>query len=162
MGDGDLRGWWRCHGLDQAGSYVLQGAFRRTWRIVGLEIDLLSATRRHHDLLPRATALHIFSPQLPFHGLAVAWLSEQKTAPLAPLVERLAGWNDQAAVSDIGAWSSTGTTAGEAIGSGLLLGTLSKTEVADPAVLHSVCRRLAGAYLEQGGELRAPYFDLAS
>ena len=138
---------------------MLQGAFRRTWRVTGLEIDLLSAYRRHQDLLPRETALHLFSSHLPFRGLAAAWLAEQKMTTSAPLVERLAAWSEEAAIVALSSWTGSGST-GEAVGNGLLLGTLSPTELDAPEILHSVSRQLAGAYTQQGADLRVPYFDL--
>src|SRR4051812_48918110 len=73
LGEADLAGWWSSHGMDRAGRYVLSRSFRRTWRSVALEVDVLSATRRHNDALGnRRTALHLFSDELPFRRWAAA------------------------------------------------------------------------------------------
>src|ERR1700674_898936 len=69
LGETNLRAWWNCHGLDQAGEWVLKGNFPRSWRWVALELDLISAARRHQEVLPRSTALHLFSDGLPFRRL---------------------------------------------------------------------------------------------
>ena len=37
LGEADLRGWWTCHGLDRAGSFVLGRAFPRTSGLIGEE-----------------------------------------------------------------------------------------------------------------------------
>lgn len=99
LGEADLRGWWNCHGLDRVGSYVLSRSLPRTWRSAALELDVLSARRRHEDALSgRASALHLFSDELPFRRWASAWLAEQKTAAdVDDLFEELASWDDDAA-----------------------------------------------------------------
>ena len=101
LGEMDLRGWWRSHGVTQAGRYVLQRAFARTWRHTALELDVLSAARRHDDILGRPTALHLFSDQLPFRRLAGAWLAEGKTDGSGLLLDRLQGWTLEQAIGDL-------------------------------------------------------------
>ena len=49
LGEVDLAGWWGSHGLDRVGRYVLSRSFRRTWQVAALELDILSATRRHNE-----------------------------------------------------------------------------------------------------------------
>ncbi|MCZ7537845.1 MAG: BrxE family protein [Acidimicrobiia bacterium] len=78
LGEVDLKGWWRSHGVDRSGSFVLRRAFPRSWAAAGLELDLLSATRRHADALSRrSTALHLFSDELPFRHWASAGVVRQ-------------------------------------------------------------------------------------
>jgi hypothetical protein len=43
-------------------------------------LDILGATRRQEELLGRKTALHLFSDELPYRRVALAWLAERKTA----------------------------------------------------------------------------------
>ena len=162
LGEEDLRGWWNCHGLSEVGRFVLDRAFPRTARSAGLELDLLSARRRHSDALSgRATALHLFSDELPFRRGASAWLSEQKTAsPADPLFDDLAGWDVATAVASLQEHAGP-PDAGEAIADGLRLGQVRRADLEDESALASLARRLASAYTELGDVFRAPYFDLA-
>lgn len=162
LGEVDLRGWWRSHGVTQAGRYSLGRAFPRTWRQTALELDLISAIRRHDDLLERPTALHLFSDQFDFRRLAGAWLAEGKTDGNEPLLDRLEGWTTEQAIQDLRTWTGGPTPRGEAIGNGFLLGTLAREELDDAPRMKSVEKHLAAAYLDQGTELRPPYFDLAA
>ncbi|MCY4629474.1 MAG: BrxE family protein [bacterium] len=160
LGEADLRGWWSCHGLDRVGSYVLSRALPRTWRSAGLELDVLSAQRRHDDALAgRASALHLFSDELPLRRWAAAWLAEQKTADAADeLFAELEGWNDDAASRRLSEWAGE-PEPGEALGDGLLLGRVVTPDSGDEAALAALARRLAAAYLGLDGTFRAPYFD---
>jgi hypothetical protein len=160
LGETGLRGWWQSHGLDQAGRYVLGGAFPRTWRCAALELAIASAKRRHEDVLGRPTALHLFSDELPFRRLASAWLAEQKTAGDTSRIDEFANWTTEVAAEALRAWAGV-DAAGEIVGSGLLLGRLASGELEDAATLVSVAKQLAGAYLDQTSDFRAPYFDLA-
>ena len=56
LGEQGRHGWWRSHGLGQAGPFVLGRSFPRTARPAALELDILSAAHRHDDLLERPTA----------------------------------------------------------------------------------------------------------
>lgn len=160
LGEAGLRGWWQSHGLDQAGRYVLSGAFPRTWRSAALELAVASAKRRHEDVLGRPTALHLFSDELPFRRLASAWLAELKTGGDTARIDEFASWTTDAAVAFLR--DSTGMQAtGETVGSGLLLGRLTSAELDDATTLVSVAKQLAAGYLDQSGDFRAPYFDLA-
>jgi hypothetical protein len=163
LGEADLKGWWRSHGLDRAGSFVLKRAFPRTWAPAGLEIDVMSARRRHDDALGgRSTALHLFSDELPFRRWASAWLSEQKTASVAdPLIEELTGWDVDVATERLREWTDD-VGKGEEIADGLRLGRLTRSEIAEQSKRRSVARRLGGAYLALDATFKAPYFDLAS
>lgn len=162
LGEADLRGWWSSHGLDRAGAFVLGRAFPRTAGPAGLELDMLSARRRHDDALARrSNALHLFSDGLPFRRQASAWLSEQKTAPVPdPLFDELAGWDissAEASLCPVGV--DIGST--QALADGLRLGHLDRSDLDDDAEMASVARRLSAAYTELGATFKAPYFDLA-
>jgi len=161
LGETDLRGWWRTHGLNATGRYVLAGAFPRTWQAAALEISIASAARTQDRLLGRSSALHLFSDQLPFRRWARAWVAEQKTVVPDPLFDVLQRWDEASAVVDLRGW--TGSNAAghmELVGDGLLLGTLSQAELRDSRVRDMTARLLASAYLDQGSPLRPPYFDL--
>ena len=163
IGEADLRGWWNCHGLDRVGSFVLERTFPRTWRSTALELDVLSARRRHDDALSaRRSALHLFSDELPFRRWAAAWLSEQKTAPdVDELLYELGGWDNGTATKRLREWTGA-PEPGETIGGGLLLGRVPEHHLQDRAALETIARRLASAYLGLDGPFRAPYFDLAA
>jgi hypothetical protein len=160
LGESGLRGWWQSHGLDQAGQYVLGGSFPRTWRSAALELAITSAKRRQEEMLGRPTALHLFSDELPFRRLANAWLAEQKTGGDTSRIDSFANWTTETAVESLRSWTGT-SVAGEVVGSGLLLGRFNGAELGDPATLASIAQQLATAYLDQSGDFRAPYFDLA-
>lgn len=163
LGEADLRGWWSCHGLDRVGSYVLSKALPRTWRSAGLELDVLSAQRRHEDALSgRASALHLFSDELPFRRWASAWLAEQKTATdVADLLTELEGWDDGTARRRLGEWAGE-PGPGEVLGDGLLLGRVARPDSDDEAASALLARRLAASYVGLVGTFRAPYFDLVT
>lgn len=160
FGEADLRGWWNCHGLDRVGSYVLSKALPRTWRSAGLELDVLSAQRRHEDALSgRASALHLFSDELPFRRWTSAWLAEQKTATeVDHLLTELEGWDEGTARRRLREWAGE-PEPGEVLGDGLLLGRAARPDSGDEEASTTLARRLAAAYLSLNGEFRAPYFD---
>ena len=78
LGDLDRNGWWRSHGLDETGSFLLQRSFKRTWAATAMELSMVSARARHDDTLGRKDAVHLFSDELPFYRLVHSWLLEQK------------------------------------------------------------------------------------
>jgi hypothetical protein len=159
LGEQSLRGWWRSHGLGKGGQYVLGKAFPRTYRSAALELDILSAARRHDDLLGRSTALHLFSSAFPFRRWAEAWLSEQKTLEPDPFFDQLAGWDLDSSLVALRSWVGD-SPGGEPVGDGLLLGQISQSELEDEAELLPYARLLVAAYIDQAGTLRPPYFDL--
>jgi hypothetical protein len=161
LGEADLAGWWNCHGLDAVGRYVLHRTFRRTWRSAALELDVLSAVRRHNDALAsRRSALHLFSDELPFRRWATAWLAEQKTSEdRDEIFGELESWTLDRAQVTIADWAGE-MPASEELGDGLLLGELSVEEMVDEASLLSTARLLAASYVRVGSMFRAPYFDL--
>ena len=162
LGEVDLRGWWNCHGLDGVGSYVLKRMLPRTWRSAALELDVLSARRRHEDALAeRKSALHLFSDELPFRRWATAWLSEQKTADrVDELLVELGEWNSDMAMSRLREWTDE-PAPGEVLAGGLRLGNVSMPSHEDMEALESISHRLAAAYLGLDESFRAPYLDLA-
>jgi hypothetical protein len=163
LGENDLRGWWQGHALDRTGQYVLSSTFRRTWRAAALELDVAAASRMHDELLGRSTALHLFSDLLPFRRLAAGWLAEQKTTTdAADLFNIVEAWTADSAISALLDWCGpVEPRQGEALGNGLLLGRLSSTDLDDPAMSLQTARLLSAAYLDQTGQLRPPYLDLA-
>ena len=163
LGEADLRCWWSCHGLDEVGSYVLKRMLPRTWRSAALELDVLSARRRHEDALAqRKSALHLFSDELPFRRWASAWLSEQKTADrVDELLVELGEWNSDTALNRLREWTHE-PVPGEVLAGGLRLGRVRMPSHEDTEALESIARRLAAAYLSLDESFRAPYFDLAA
>lgn len=91
LGEADLTGWWSSQGLNPGVRFALAG-FRRTGRVVGAELALLSATRRHRQLLPRTNAVHLFSPHLPYLGWTQAYLAELKSTGPSALLDELSTW----------------------------------------------------------------------
>ena len=163
LGEADLMGWWGSHGLDEAGSFVLKRTLPRTWRMAALELDVLSAQRRHDDALSsRRSALHLFSDELPFRRWADAWLSEQKTAvSVDALLEELGDWDSGSAMERLREWTGE-PESGERIGNGLLLGRVARPDLEDDAALRVIAHRLASTYLGLDKTFKAPYFDLAA
>lgn len=160
LGEMGLREWWRSHGLNQAGRYVLGAAFPRTWLATGLELAVESASRRHRDALRRDTALHLFSDHLPFRRWAVAWLRERKSSgDTSGFLEDLRAWDSGTARENLRAWTGKPPT-GEAIGEGIHLGTVRRTDLEDPDGRDRVLRALGATYADLGDAFRAPYFDL--
>jgi hypothetical protein len=155
LGEADLEGWWSSQGMNPAVRFTLAG-FRRTGKVVGAELALLSATRRHRQILPRNTAVHLFSPYLPFAGWTQAYLAEQKMSGESALVGELLAWTSiDTARGELGAWvEETGlqTYAGS---------TISAADLNDDAVTSGLLVRFASGYLTQTSGLAVPYVDLA-
>jgi hypothetical protein len=162
LGERDLFGWWRSHGLSATGSYVLPGIVRRTWPYAALELDVACAARRHHDLLARRSALHLFSDQLPYRRLATGWLAERKLAhDVDDLVEELRRWTPEVAAHELAAWTGEVPADAERLGDGLRLGHIGHAALDDAATLEELARALAAGYLASDGrQLRIPYVDL--
>ena len=161
LGEADLAGWWASHGMDSVGRYVLRGTFKRTWEVAALELDVLSATRRHDEAAEgRATALHLFSDQLPFRQCATSWLAGQKTRKArAGLFTQLESWTMAEARASLLWWTGCEPSP-EVVGRGLLLGELSARELEDEEALLSAARLLAASYLQVSFPFRVPYFNL--
>ena len=162
MGELDIFGWWRCHGLSRTGQYVLKRAFPRTWRAAALQVDLMAAERRHEDALDKRTsAVHLFSGQLPLMRLASAWLAEQKPSEPDPLFEELAVLDREAAVGRVSALAGVDAQ-GEVLGNGLRVGQVTASELDDPSLAWQVGRLLGAAYAGLGEQFLAPYVDLVA
>ena len=94
-------------------------------------------------------------------GLA-AWLSEQKaTSEVDPLFAELASWDLAVAGTRLREWAGE-EVVGEAVGDGLFLGRLSRSDLDDESALLTVAARLSAAYLGLEGPFKAPYFDVAA
>lgn len=140
--------------MNAAVAFTLAG-FRRTAKVVGAELALLSATRRHRQILPRDTAVHLFSPHLPFAGWARAYLAEQKTSGDSLIIDELLGWTAaQTARVTLQAWlAEVDQPAYEPI-------SVGAAELTDPAVTAGLLVRFASGYLAQHGDFSVPYLDL--
>lgn len=162
LGEADLAGWWRSHGLDAVGEYVLPDLFPRTATIAGAELAVLSAAKRHHDALPdRDDVVHLFGEPLPAFGLATSWLAELKTGGDASFLDELRGWSDVEDAHERVAELTGAKPSGEQIGGTLRLGKLPAQALDDPEQIAVATRSLAAAYVGQSRELVVPYYDLA-
>jgi len=152
LGEADLARWWSSQGLNPAVAFALAG-FRRTGRVVGAELMLLSAVRRHRQVLPRDNAVHLFSAHLPYLHWAQAHLAEMKTSGHPSLLEEFSEWSTAgAATAVIRRWRQD---IGPARRSG---DTVTSSKLSDPALL----AWLVDGYLDtRDGELSVPYVDLA-
>ena len=157
LGDLDHRGWWRSHGLDETGSFILGRSFKRTWAATAMELSMVSARARHEDTLGRKDAVHLFSDELPFYRLTQSWLLEQKLEDdLAPF-ERF-----RTASTDDLLGRLPEPTGGERRASGLYLGNVTRDDIEDEGRLELLMSNLLGAYRTLDAEFLAPYFDLSA
>jgi hypothetical protein len=162
LGESDLAGWWRSHGLDAVGEYVLPDLFPRTASVAGAELAILSAAKRHADVLPeRDDAVHLFGEPLPAFSEAVAWLAELKTGGDITFLEELRGWSSNEVAHDALGRLTGAPPAGERIGTTVRLGKMNADILYDPDQTTVVARTLAAAYVKQSHDLVIPYFDLA-
>jgi len=161
LGEVDLAGWWGSHGLDRVGQYVLSRSFTRTWQVAALELDILSATRRHNEAAKgRGTALHLFSDELPFRRWATSWLADQKVhGERDRIFSELESWNLTDACASLMRWAGHEASP-EVVGNGLLLGELNPGELQDEEMLLSSARLLAACYPQIDSPFRLPYFNL--
>lgn len=162
MGEADLAGWWRSHGLDAVGEYLLPDLFPRTAPVAGAELAVLSAAKRHADALPdRDDVVHLFGEPLPAFAEALAWLAELKTGGDASPLDQLRAWATlDDARAGVAALSGE-PPPGERIGTTFRLGKIRADELADPARAGTIAKALAASYAGQGPDLAVPYFDLA-
>lgn len=153
LGEVDLAGWWSSQGLNPAVAFALAG-FRRTGRVVGAELALLSAVRRHRQILPRDNAVHLFSPRLRYLRWAQAHLAELKTSGRSSLLDELSGWATVGtATAIIRQWRQAIAPASASRAAGVV----TEKDLSDPALF----AWLVDGYLETQGELSVPYVDLA-
>lgn len=161
MGERDLFGWWRSHGLSITGSYVLSNILPRTWALSALELDVVSAARRHDETLRRQSAVHLFSDLLPFKHLTLEWLAGQKLEPQPhELVEALRAWTPATARGELYSWAGEPPPTAERVGEGLCLGSLSAADLEDSAQLDHFTPQLAAGYVASDTTLLIPYLDL--
>lgn len=154
LGEADLAGWWSSQGMNPAVHFTLAG-FRRTSKVVGAELTVLSATRRHRQILPRETAVHLFSPYLPFAGWTRAYLAEQKTSGDSPVIDELRGWlTVDVARSQLRGWLAE---VEPPIREGA---SVHAAQLHDPIVAAGLLARFIENYVAQHGALSIPYVDL--
>jgi hypothetical protein len=162
LGEADLAGWWRSHGLDAVGEYILSDLFPRTAALAGAELAILSAAKRHADALPdRADIVHLFGEPLPAFAEVVAWLAELKTGGDTSFVEEVRAWSSLDEAHGAVAAMSGEAPGGERIGPTLRLGKVRSDDLADAGRAAMVAKTLAAAYVGQGRDVAIPYFDLA-
>jgi hypothetical protein len=160
LGESDLAGWWRSHGLDSVGEYVLSDLFPRTSTIAGAELAVLSAAKRHADALPdRDDVLHLFGEPLPAFAEALAYLAELKTGGDQSFLDELRCWESRDAGDALAALTGEAPP-GERIGGTLRLGKMTTDALEDPDRADAAARALAAAYVGQGSDLVVPYYDL--
>lgn len=161
LGEADLAGWWRSHGLDAVGEYVLPDLFPRTAPIAGAELAVLSAAKRHRDALPdRGDVVHLFGEPLPAFALTTAWLAELKMGGDATLLDELRQWSNVEDAHDSVARLAGPPPPGEQIGATLRLGTVPAQALHDPEQAATITCSLGAAYVGQGREFVVPYYDL--
>lgn len=153
LGEADLANWWSSRGLDPDVRFALSG-FPNTSKYLGAELAVLSAKRRHEQLLRRDTALHLFSPLLPFLGWTNAYLAERKTEPRLDFVDQLL----VSGVDDVRAQLRGWVTAIGVDAHGGL--PISAADLRDLGVATQIMVLLAGQYLELEGEFTPPFMDL--
>lgn len=153
LGEADLQGWWSSQGMNPAVGYALAG-FRRTSKVLGAELAVLSATRRHLQILPRVTAVHLFSPYLPFAGWTRAYLSEQKALRACPIIDELQSWTTiETAQIGLRAWRGAVDVPvhrGESV---------HADELQEPEITAGLLVRFVDNYIAQQGDLAIPYVD---
>jgi hypothetical protein len=162
LGDRDLRGWWGSAALDRdVGPFVLGNTFPRTGRIAGAELLLLSAARRHAQILSRPTAIHLYSNRLPFLRWTRGWLSELKTSPTDGLIAELESWHDSATAEKVLAeWAGTRPPADTVAGT-LELGRIDPAELDDPPALLLRVRAMAACYVDMD-RLTPAFFNVGT
>lgn len=161
LGEADLSGWWRSHGLDAVGDYALPDLFPRTAMVAGTEIAVLSAAKRHSDALPdRDDVVHLFGEPLPAFAGALAWLSELKTGGEQGFFHELRSWTSLEVAHGAMADLTGERPPGERLGGTVRLGAVTDEALADPRQVGEITRALAAAYVGQGRDLSVPYYDL--
>ena len=157
LGDLDHQGWWRSHGLDETGSFLLGRSFKRTWAATAMELSMVSARVRHNEALSRRDAVHLFSDELPVYRLVHSWLLEQK------LEDDLVPFESfQSATTDELFDRLPQPSEVERRAAGLYMGTVTRSDLDDGTSLDDVVSVLLGAYRTLEHEFLAPYIDLAS
>ena len=164
LGDRDLRGWWRSSAMDvDVGRFVLHNTFPRTGRLAAAELLVLSATRRHRQVLDRPNALHLFSERLHFARWTQAWLAEQKTAGASTVIDELESWSDvETATSSLRRWiGDLDPPTAEPVVGAVNLGRLPESELEAPTQLLEVAKQLAYQFLTMT-EFEPPYLNIGT
>lgn len=162
LGDGDLQAWWGGSVLDpDIGGFILGNAFPRTAKVAGAELLLLSAARRHRQILSRPNAIDLYSERMPFLRWTRSWLARQKAAGAAPLLDELASWMDAGSAREaLRSWSGPTHQEGAQRPGTISLGTMEVPELEDHEALLARARQLAACYADMEA-LTPSYFDLA-
>ena len=161
LGDRDLYGWWRSSAMDRdVGRFVLGNAFPRTGRIVAAELLVMSASRRHDQVIDRRNAVHLFSERLGFLQWTRAWLAEQKTGEVSELIAELEGWTSVTEAAErIAQWASSEMPRGEDAVGAVSIGRVSSAVLNDPSSALVIARKLAAGYV-QSADFRPPFFNV--
>lgn len=162
LGDRDLRGWWRSSAMDRdVGRFVLGNTFPRTARLAGAELVVLSAARRHRQVLDRPNAVHLFSDRLHFHRWTTAWLAEQKTGMVDCSIDEVEAWTDVGVASDaLAHWVGVSPPTAEAVAGAFSLGRIPASDLDDPERALALARSLAGCYVTMS-EFSPPYVNVS-
>lgn len=162
LGDRDLRGWWKSSAMDaDVGQFVLGNTFPRTGRLAGAELLVLSAARRHRQVIDRPNAVHLFSDRLRFHRWTQAWLAEQKTGVVDEVIGELEAWTDPSmAVTTLSEWIGVPMPAGEAVAGAVSLGRVPATVLVDAEGRLGLARSMAACYLAMV-EFTPPYVNVS-
>ncbi len=160
FGDGDLKGWWNSAALDPVvGRFILGNTFPRTSRVAGAELLLLSAARRHRQILSRPNAVDLYSERMPFYRWTRAWLAEQKTTGPDDLIGELESWGDVAAARErLRKWAGP-PQPGHRLAGTIELGRIDAREFEDPPVLLARAREMAACYVDMDA-LAPAYFNV--
>lgn len=142
------------------GRFVLGNTFPRTGRLAAAELLVLSAVRRHQQVLDRPNAVHLFSDRLRFHRWTTAWLAEQKTGVVDEVIDDLEAWTEPLAVETLGDWVDPPAPAGEPVAGALSLGRVSSSLLADPEALLGLARSMAACYLAMD-DFTPPYVNVS-
>ncbi|HEX8084859.1 MAG TPA: BrxE family protein [Solirubrobacteraceae bacterium] len=159
LGEADHRAWWGSNGASPTGAFVLEDRFPRTRRILGLEIALLAAERRHlEEFGEQSDFVHLFSARLGAARLARAWLAERKTegteAELVDVLHSRSTHDLEALLPE-----PDGSSRSVTFGSRSRVGEIAGTDVDDAECRSSIVHRLAHAFLRSEGSL--PYVEIA-
>ncbi|HUP73017.1 MAG TPA: BrxE family protein [Acidimicrobiales bacterium] len=162
LGDRDIRGWWRSSAMDRdVGRFVLGNTFPRTARLAGAELVVLSAARRHRQVLERPNAVHLFSDRLHFYRWTTAWIAEQKTGVVDQLIDELEAWTDadvaSAALAD---WVGVPPPSAETVAGALNLGRIPASDLDDPERVLILARSMAACYVTMS-EFSPPYVNVS-
>lgn len=160
LGEADHHAWWRSHGASPTGSFVLESRFPRTSRVLGLEIALVAAERRHREeFADHGEFVHLFSAELLGARLARAWLAERKTEGVeADLVTHL----HSASTSDLEELipATDPPTPGIVFGDRVRIGEIPRDGLLEPEDRARTGHRLARAYVDSPSAL--PYLEVVT